>query len=74
MYEQKRLPGSLLGDGGYPQLHYLFTPGHNPQTRAKKKYNKAHIATRNTVERLNGILKRRLSCLSKKLAKNSVQH
>jgi hypothetical protein len=56
-YEQKQLPESLLGDGGYPQLQYLFTPVRNPQTRAEIKYNKAHTVTRNTVERLNGILK-----------------
>lgn len=68
MYEQKQLPGCLLGDGGYPQLQYLFTPIRNPQTIAEERYNKAHIATRNTVERLNGILKRRFGCLSKKLA------
>ncbi|XP_022177377.1 putative nuclease HARBI1 [Myzus persicae] len=58
MYEQKQLPGCLLSDGGYPQLQYLFTPIRNPQTIAEERYNKAHIATRNTVERLNDILKR----------------
>lgn len=68
MNEPKQLPGRLLGDGGYPQLGYLFTPVRNPQNRAEERYNKAHIATRNTVERLNGIIKRRFSCLSRKLA------
>lgn len=57
-----------MGDSGYPQLEYLFTPVRNPQNRAEEKYNKSHIATRNIVERLNGIFKRRFSCLSKKLA------
>lgn len=56
-----------LGDGGYQQLKYLFTPIRNPRNRSEELYNRAHIATRNTVERLNGILKRRFSCLSKKL-------
>lgn len=68
MYEQKKLPGHLLGDGGYPLLEYLFTPVRNPQNRKEERYNKAQITTRNTVERLNGIYKRRFSCLSKKLA------
>jgi len=31
-------------------------------------HDRAYIATKNTVERLNGILKRRFVCLSKKLA------
>jgi len=60
IYEQKQLPGHLLSDGGYLQLGYLFTP----QNRAEERYNKAHITTRNTVERLNG----RFICLSRKLA------
>ncbi|KAL5240891.1 hypothetical protein ACI65C_008301 [Semiaphis heraclei] len=53
----------ILNPGGY-----LFTPVRNPQNRAEERYNKAHIATRNTAERLNGIIKRRFSCLSRKLA------
>ncbi|KAL5246154.1 hypothetical protein ACI65C_013562 [Semiaphis heraclei] len=30
IYEQKQLPGHILGDGGYPQIGYLFTPVRNP--------------------------------------------
>ena len=62
-FENGKIPGILLGDNGYPCLHYLLTPLLNPQTQAERHYNKAHKATRNVIERTFGILKRRYPCL-----------
>ncbi|CAI6359742.1 unnamed protein product [Macrosiphum euphorbiae] len=38
---------------------YIFTPLLNPVTNAEKNYNKAHIKTRNIVERVFGVWKRK---------------
>ncbi|XP_050675403.1 putative nuclease HARBI1 [Leptidea sinapis] len=53
----------LLGDSGYPCLRYLLTPYLNPSTPSQEAYNRAHITTRNTVERCFGVLERSFPCL-----------
>ena len=53
----------ILGDSGYPCLRYLMTPILNPTTPPQEAYNRAHITTRNTIERCFGVLKRRFPCL-----------
>ncbi|XP_076128603.1 uncharacterized protein LOC143109685 [Alosa pseudoharengus] len=55
----------FLGHSGYPLRTYLFTPLSNPQTRAERTYNVAHVRTRNVVERAVGIWKLRFRCLHK---------
>lgn len=53
----------ILGDSGYPCRPYLLTPLLNTQTPAEEAYNKSQISTRNPIERLFGVLKRRFPCL-----------
>ena len=54
----------LLGDGGYLCRHYLMIPVINPTTSKERLYNRAHIATRGTVERMFGLWKSRFRCIS----------
>ncbi|CAK1582627.1 unnamed protein product [Parnassius mnemosyne] len=54
----------LLGDSGYPLKPHLLTPYLNPTTSGERKYNEAHIRTRNVVERQYGVLKRRFPVLA----------
>lgn len=71
-FEEGVLSGILIGDSGYAQTSYMFTPVANPQTQSEIRYNRAHISTRNIIERLNGVWKRRFACLSRKLQNSLV--
>ncbi|MBN3295736.1 HARB1 nuclease, partial [Amia calva] len=55
--------GLLLGDRGYPCLHYLMTPYPDPQTREQIKYNVAYSNTRVWIEMTFGVIKARFACL-----------
>jgi len=63
LFESGTVSGILLGDGGYPCLPYLFTPVRNPITAAERRFNAAHVKTRQVVERAFGVLKQRFRCL-----------
>lgn len=54
----------LLGDAGYACSEYLLTPLDNPVYRHEHLYNESHIRTRNVVERLFGVWKRRFPVLA----------
>lgn len=56
--------GLLLGDSAYPSKQYFVTPLLNLQTAAERLYNESHIRTRNIIERLFGIWKRRFPILA----------
>lgn len=66
-FENGAFLGRLLGDGGYRCCNYLFTPVQNPTNVKEKKYNTAHIKTRNVVERLFGVWKSRFRILLEKI-------
>lgn len=53
----------LLADNGYPLQPWLLKPYDNPDTTAKKLYNKNHRKLRSLVERAIGLLKARFRCL-----------
>lgn len=53
----------ILGDSGYACLPYLMTPFRNPVTVAENQYNRCHKTTRNLIERLFGVWKRRFPCI-----------
>ncbi|XP_052236393.1 putative nuclease HARBI1 [Dreissena polymorpha] len=57
------LTGHLLGDSGYMLRPLLLTPYINPRGRTQERFNFAHSSTRATIERCNGVLKRRWHCL-----------
>ncbi|KAJ8967001.1 hypothetical protein NQ317_002758 [Molorchus minor] len=54
----------ITSDSGYPCKSYLLTPLLNPATPSEHRYNESHIRTRNTIERLFGVLKRRFPILA----------
>ncbi|KAI4468075.1 hypothetical protein MML48_2g00019108 [Holotrichia oblita] len=51
-------------DSGYPLRNYLLTPLANPVARAEQLYNESHIRTRNCIERVFGLWKRRFPVLA----------
>ena len=63
IFENEEIGGILLGDNGYPNKWYLLTPILNLQTAQERRYNIAHMTTRNTIERSFGVWKRRFPCL-----------
>ncbi|XP_064489103.1 putative nuclease HARBI1 [Ornithodoros turicata] len=69
LYEEHRVPGLLLGDMGYACFPFLMTPlaDPGPKDTPRGRYNKAHIKTRNSVERAFGVWKRRFPCLDMRL-------
>ncbi|XP_050506243.1 putative nuclease HARBI1 [Diabrotica virgifera virgifera] len=54
----------LLGDSGYTCTNFLLTPLSQTNSEAEERYQNAHIKTRNVIERLNGVLKRRFPVLA----------
>ncbi|KAG0442235.1 hypothetical protein HPB47_015755 [Ixodes persulcatus] len=83
LYEHQRVPGVLLGEAGYACTTDLMTPLVSPgaakspeessremsdsSSFSSRKYQKAHIRTRNSVEQAFGVWKRRFPCLDMRL-------
>ena len=63
-FENYEINGWLLGDNGYSCTRYLLTPVLSPTTEAEERYNKAHIKTRNLIERAFGCWKRKFNILN----------
>ncbi|XP_060743800.1 putative nuclease HARBI1 [Tachysurus vachellii] len=59
--------GIILGDSGYAQNNFLFTPYLHAVTPEQQRYNQAHIRTRGIVERMFGVWKSRFQCLRRTL-------
>ena len=68
--EQGRIDGILVGDGGYRCTDHMMTPIGTPETAGERRYNYAHIRTRNPIERTFGMLKKKFPCLSQGLRTN----
>ncbi|KAK0148591.1 putative nuclease HARBI1 [Merluccius polli] len=62
--QQTTPDGILLGDSGYPLLPWLMTPFATVTNDSQQRYNSVHATTRGTIERLNGVIKRRFACLN----------
>lgn len=58
----------LLADSGYPLTKYLITPFNNVSTAGENLFNEAQIRTRNPIERMYSIWKRRFPILSNGIA------
>ncbi|KAK5650419.1 hypothetical protein RI129_001448 [Pyrocoelia pectoralis] len=54
----------ILGDSGYALQKYLITPLLHPHTEGQQLFNEAQIRSRNPIERLFGVWKRRFPILS----------
>uniref|UniRef100_A0A674NF10 Putative nuclease HARBI1 n=1 Tax=Takifugu rubripes TaxID=31033 RepID=A0A674NF10_TAKRU len=63
-FQQNTPDGILLGDSGYPLLHWLMTPFATVTSNSQQNFNYAHTSTRGTIEHINGILKQRFACLN----------
>lgn len=63
-FQQTAPDGILLGDSGYPLLPWLMTPFATVTNDSQQRYNSVHATTRGTIERLNGVIKRRFACLN----------
>ena len=63
-FENYEINGWLLGDNRYSCTRYLLTPVLSPTIGAEERYNKAHIKTRNLIERPFGCWKRKFNILN----------
>jgi hypothetical protein len=68
-FQNNTINGWLLGDSGYPLENNLMTPFMSPSNSRQENYNRAHCATRNSIERAFGVLKMRFRCLDKTAGK-----
>ncbi|PSN41317.1 hypothetical protein C0J52_20243 [Blattella germanica] len=71
IFENDEFPNCfLLGDSAYPCRLYLLTPLQEPTNDAEVRYQQSHIATRNPVERIFGVWKKRFPVLARGMRTN----
>nr|CAI5867887.1 unnamed protein product [Callosobruchus analis] len=64
-FENHEFPNCLLiDDSGYPLRNYFMTPLVKPATQAERLYNDSLIRTRNGIERMIGLWKRRFPVIA----------
>ncbi|KAM3866119.1 putative nuclease HARBI1 [Diretmus argenteus] len=63
-FQENPPDGIILGDSAYPLLPWLMTHFAMATNDAEGRFNCSHGTTRDTIERLNGVLKRRFACLN----------
>ena len=66
-FESGAIRGKILADKGFPARPWLLTPIRNPRAQSHFEYNRAHLLTRNPIEKAFGLLKRRFFMLSTRL-------
>uniref|UniRef100_A0AAZ3S171 DDE Tnp4 domain-containing protein n=1 Tax=Oncorhynchus tshawytscha TaxID=74940 RepID=A0AAZ3S171_ONCTS len=61
-FQRGQHSGLQLGDSGYVQSNFLFTPYINPTTVEQQRYNRAHSCTRAMVKDMFGVRTNRFQC------------
>lgn len=64
-FEEGLHNGLLVGDSGYALSRYLMIPVLRPRIQGEIRYNRAHVRTRNIIERTFGVWKKRFQILTK---------
>lgn len=62
-FETRQHSGIILGDSGYAQTNFLFTPYLHPVRPEQQRYNQAHMLTRGLIECMFGVWKNCFQCL-----------
>uniref|UniRef100_A0A8C7KNI3 DDE Tnp4 domain-containing protein n=1 Tax=Oncorhynchus kisutch TaxID=8019 RepID=A0A8C7KNI3_ONCKI len=61
-FQRGQHSGLQLGDSGYVQSNFLFTPYINPTTAEQQRYDRAHSCTRAMVKHMFGVRTNRFQC------------
>lgn len=71
---QRPFPGAvILGDSAYPCNSWLIPPFRGDVQGARLRFNEAHKKTRSTIERANGVIKKRFYILQTGIRVRSIE-